>query len=559
MFYPSSLFNFPDRYRTKAYFSKIFIMALVYYFAGILSLSVSNENNIVTIVIFAAEGFALAAVLLFGRSIWPGIFIGQFLLALNQDISLLPSLGIAMVNTLEALLAWKIFRYFGFNKDLKSAKDLFGLFFMIAFFLQPFSAFFGTLILYSASIVDSHEYLNTLFSWWFGNTLGQMLWTPMLLLLYANRRNLHIFEFLLTGFFFILLAYLIFMVLPVSNLSIIILITLPLSIYIAIKKGLLCASVMIGILSLVSIYATYRNVGIFSSMSMMDNIINLNFYILSHILIVLGVGALYTEAKEAKEALKKLNLSLESEIKTQVETLNRQNILMIQQAKLASMGEMLGMIAHQWRQPLNRINSNIAVLNSVIEEKDFDNPMLKKKLENIKTQTRFMSDTIEDFSSFFHPDKKAKYFQPYILVQKALTLIDIKNQQVSARLQGDTDIKVLSYKNEYLQVILSILHNAIENFAVTHTTDPLLDIVLKEDDTHTILSIQDNGGGIRHEKIETIFDPFVTTNQSGKNSGLGLYMAKLLIEESMHGTLDVSNRNGGACFTITLPKGGSYA
>ncbi len=554
-----SYFSFLNTKEQAPYIIKIFVMAAVYFVTGALSLAITSDNHIITIIIFAAEGFALAAVLLSGPSIIPGIFLGQLLLALSQSTPVLASFFIASVNSLEAFLAWQIVHHSNLDISLSRTKDLFGLFGLIALVFQPFSAFFGVLALYSTGVLESAEYLRSLFSWWFGNTLGQMLWTPLLLLFYYRRKRLQLTELLLSTSLFAFIAYALFFLLPLNHLSIITAVTLPLITYVSIAKGRVFASAMLVTLALVAMYNAYLLEDSFSRMSIIDYLINPNFFILSHILIVWGVGTLYAEIKEARERLSHLNSSLEEEVQQQIDETKRKNELIVQQAKLASIGEMLGMIAHQWRQPLNRINSNIAVLNSVIEEKDFDNPLLKKKLENIKTQTRFMSDTIEDFSSFFRPDKKATLFYPCKVVQKALTLIDINNKQISTHFQGDTDIKVLSYENEYLQVILSILHNAIENFAVTHTADPLLDIKLVEDDTHIILSIQDSGGGIRHEKIETIFDPFVTTNQSEKNSGLGLYMARLLVEESMRGTLDVANRNGGACFTITLPKEDSYA
>ena len=547
-----------DKRKNLSLLLNILLMALVYFIAGKLSLSVSSENNIVTIVIFAAEGFALAGVLLLGKHILPGIFLGQIVLALTENLALVPSLGIATVNTLEALIAWRIFNHFGLDRSLQHPKDLFRLFWVIAFVLQPFSAFFGTLVLYLTSVIESSHYLTLLFSWWFGNTLGQMLWTPMLLLLYTQRKKIHPLEFMFSILFFIVLSVFVFMVLPISNLSIIILITLPLTIYFAIKKGMLYASVMIVILSIVSVYATYRQMGIFSSMSLIDNIINLNFYILSHILIVFGVGTLYHEAKNVKEELARLNQSLEAEIKTQVETLNRQNIIMAQQARLASMGEMVGMIAHQWRQPLNSINSNVAVVQMLVKEKLPKAAVIDQKLDNIIKQTDFMSHTIADFSEFFHPDKEALQFNPYQTLQRALRLIEVEAQGVEILFLEHEEMAnvgtIYSYENEYLQVILTILHNAIENFNANQIRDPRITFSFHTETEQVSLQISDNGGGIQTEKIEKIFDPYFTTNHSGENSGLGLYMAKLLLEESMSGKLSVTNKEEGASFTITVPR-----
>jgi len=533
---------------------KILLMAALYFISGKISFLIANENHIITIVIFAAEGFALAGVLLFGKSILPGIFLGQFLLALSGDIPPFPALGIAIVNTIEAFIAWKILLKYSFNTELQHPKDLIKLFFSITFILQPFSAFFGTLILYLSSIIEEKTYLDALFSWWFGNTLGQMLWTPMLLLLYTHYKKIHIPDFILLILFSILFSSLVFMVLPLSNLSIVILMTMPIAIYVVITRGLLYASVMIVILSMVSIYATYMHQGVFSSMSMLDNIINLNFYILSHILIVLGVGILYQETKKTKEKLAKVNRTLETEVAQQVEELNKQNLIMTQQARLASMGEMLGMIAHQWRQPLSSINSNIAVVQMITSEALPENTFLEKKLDNVTRQTQFMSDTIEDFSSFFHPNKESSIFDPCITLKRALRLLETDIRNILSHIDCPQNLFLQTYENEFLQVLLTIFHNAIENFNAKKIDAPILTIMLKEDEGHIILDIEDNGGGIQTDKIKSVFDPYFTTNHTGNNSGLGLYMAKLLIEESMNGTLNVQNKNKGASFRIILPK-----
>jgi signal transduction histidine kinase len=533
----------------------ILVMALLYFMTGKISLGIASENYIVTIVIFAAEGFALAGVLIFGKKVLPGIFLGQFVLALSEHIPVLPAMGVSAVNTIEAFIAWNIFQYFQFNKRLRHPKELFTLFFTIAFVLQPFSALSSTFILYLSSIVKPEDFLSTLFSWWFGNTLGQMLWTPLLLLLYTERKKIHYLELFLFILLFLLYAWLVFTILPIDNLSISIILTLPIAVYVTIKKGLLYASVMIVILAMVSILSTYMHTGIFSRMSMMDNIININFYILSHILIVLGIGSLYCEAEDTKQALAKLNRSLEEEVAQQVRKLNEQNLIMTQQARLASMGEMLGMIAHQWRQPLNTINSNIAVIQKLISENHSKDPLLEEKLNNITNHTAFMSDTIEDFSGFFHPNKQAISFNPCHTLKRAIKLIGKEADKIDITLSCPETLTVYSYENEYLQVVLSILHNAIENFTANRTHNPALQLSVKRDGAYVILSIQDNGGGIRANRIESIFDPYFTTNHTKKNSGLGLYMAKLLIEESMRGRLTVKNKNEGACFKISLPKG----
>jgi C4-dicarboxylate-specific signal transduction histidine kinase len=185
--------------------------------------------------------------------------------------------------------------------------------------------------------------------------------------------------------------------------------------------------------------------------------------------------------------------------------------------------------------------------------------MLKLKIGNVKKQTKLMSDTIEDFTGFFHPDKKKTKFMPLHTVKNALKLIDMHTKYITVDIHAEKDIWLYSFENEYLQVLLSILHNAIDNFSARSTEDPKIQIIIEARDKEVSLFIQDNGGGIRHKEINTVFEPYYTTSNSGENSGLGLYMAKILVEDSMHGILKISNRHDGACFEITLEEGRTYA
>jgi signal transduction histidine kinase len=410
-------------------------------------------------------------------------------------------------------------------------------------------------MLYIFSVTNDTNYWFSLFSWWIGNTMGQLLFTPSLLLLYAYRKKIDLFHTLFLLSLFTLLTYMLLFATSIHSLPIIITITMPLIIYISVVRNVLTGSLAIVIMSIISLYAAYKHVGIFSFYDTIENLINLNFFILSHILIVFTIGTLYHENIRARKKLVEFNASLEKKVIQQVETLNKQNILMAQQARLASMGEMLGMIAHQWRQPLNRINSNIAVISTLANNHTNEEDILKQKIDNIKKQTKFMSNTIEDFTDFFHPDKKKIKFMPLTTIERALKLINVETKNITIEIQAKKDIWLYTYENEYLQVLLTILHNAIENFQTKSIEQPEITILLQASTSEVQLSICDNGGGIQIKHIDTIFDPYYTTNHTDKNSGLGLYMAKILVEESMFGTLSVTNEKDGACFKITLQTG----
>jgi PAS domain S-box-containing protein len=264
---------------------------------------------------------------------------------------------------------------------------------------------------------------------------------------------------------------------------------------------------------------------------------------------------LTTEINLSNE-LSQLNETLETRVKEQVEELDRRHTLMAQQARLASMGEMLSSIAHQWRQPLNRINSNVSVLRSVLRRDPVDHKMLTEQTEMIETNTKYMSDTIEDFANFFHPEKKETVFSLQNVIAKALELIDQRTKNVEINIISDKELELFSFQKEYLQVLLIILNNAIDNFESKVIKEPKIDIIMKEHDGMATLAICDNGGGVDEGDIDRIFDPYYTTKFAKEGAGLGLYMAKMMIENSMHGQLLVKNQNGGACFEIITPPAG---
>ena len=208
------------------------------------------------------------------------------------------------------------------------------------------------------------------------------------------------------------------------------------------------------------------------------------------------------KVKERTWELKELNRTLESRVEEEVKKNTKHQHLIMRKSRLAEMGEMINSIAHQWRQPLNRINSNVAVIGSVLRREQIDHGMMKSQMEKIKLNTKYMSDTIEDFSNFLHPEKKESQFVLQEITNKALKLIDVRTKNIEISILSDKDLEVLSFEKEYLQVILIILNNAIDSFESNATQDPRIEIVIKEsDDGMVYLSICDNGRGIEKKSI----------------------------------------------------------
>lgn len=238
---------------------------------------------------------------------------------------------------------------------------------------------------------------------------------------------------------------------------------------------------------------------------------------------------------------------LEKEVKSQ-------QAMLIQQNRLAALGEMIGNIAHQWRQPLNTLG---LIIQDVQEAYRFGevnelyiNTMSSKSMEQIN----YMSQTIDDFRNFFSVTKEKKLFSLSHSISNAIEIFvpEMKKNGIECEVNIDEKINVYGLKNEFSQVLLNLLKNARDALLEHHSKDPRILVTAESDDNEVKISIADNGGGISETIIDRIFDPYFTTKEEGKGTGIGLYMSKMIIEEHMGGTLGVQNSNGGAIFTIRL-------
>ena len=236
-----------------------------------------------------------------------------------------------------------------------------------------------------------------------------------------------------------------------------------------------------------------------------------------------------------------------------LEIANKDTIL-FKQSRLASMGEMINNIAHQWRQPLNRINISLAVIKKVVEDKYENTEFLSKKIKDSEKNIEYMSQTINDFANFFAPDKKKNTFNIYNSVKKAITLVDSRLEDITIHMPEDKNTELYCFENEYIQVMLVILNNAVDNFNQSDIKNKEIQISIKNSSKYSSLIITDNGGGISKKNINFIFDPYFTTKFKNEGTGLGLYMAKMLVENSMQGKLEVFSQNINTRFEITHKK-----
>ena len=234
--------------------------------------------------------------------------------------------------------------------------------------------------------------------------------------------------------------------------------------------------------------------------------------------------------------------------KTEVQKkLAEQEILIHQQSKLAAMGEMIGAIAHQWRQPLNALNMNIQNLEDDFEDGLIDEPFIQAFIEKNRKTIVFMSKTIDDFRNFFRTDKEKQSFSLLNAVHETIALQEaqFKNHAIDVEIEGE-DISLFSLKGEFQQTVLNLINNAKDALVESGRCDKKITIQLLGD----ALAVEDNAGGIPEEILERIFEPYFTTKEQGNGTGIGLYMSKLIIEKNMGGILSVENRSEGARFLI---------
>ena len=230
--------------------------------------------------------------------------------------------------------------------------------------------------------------------------------------------------------------------------------------------------------------------------------------------------------------------------------------LLLHQSRLAQMGELIAMIAHQWRQPLNIIGLGMTQLETARELDKLDDAMFDKLAGTVKEQLHYMSCTIDDFRKFFHQDKVLTHANLHVLISDTIALIGelLNYKEITIHNHTDRNIDVDVYPNEFKQVLINIINNARDVLTERAVTDKRIEItsyITKEN--HVSVTISDNGGGIAPEIIDKVFEPYFTTKFESQGTGLGLYMSKLIIEEHMHGTLFAENSDDGAAFIITIP------
>lgn len=263
------------------------------------------------------------------------------------------------------------------------------------------------------------------------------------------------------------------------------------------------------------------------------------------------------ERQKAQEELQQLNNTLEQRITEAVNQLRQKDDLLIQQNRMAALGELLTNIAHQWRQPLNNIAVYIQTMQYLRKAGELTDQEMDRDIAEVMAILQYMSQTIDDFRSFFVRDRNnAQEFPVAPTIARALTLVTpaLTANAIKVELLNDErqDLRVIGYPNEFIQVVMNILYNARDILLERGVRNPRIEIMVTHDNSKAVITIRDNGGGIEQQALPHIFDPYFTTKGPDKGSGIGLYMSKTIIEKNMGGTLTAHNWKEGAEFRIEL-------
>jgi signal transduction histidine kinase len=256
--------------------------------------------------------------------------------------------------------------------------------------------------------------------------------------------------------------------------------------------------------------------------------------------------------------LRRLNETLEQRVQEELAKNREKDHLLIQQSRLAAMGEMVHNIAHQWRQPLCSVGLILQNIALDYEENQLTSSSLQKYVDNGKELIQKMSATIDDFRDFFSPAREKMDFSLHQAIDSALHIVNASflNHGITITVERGADAQVTGYPNDFSQVLLNLLSNAKEAILERKIQGGKIDIALGQDENSIRVTVKDNGGGIAEDILPKIFDPYFTTKEKG--TGIGLYMSKMIMDH-MEGGIVIRNVEDGTEVLLTLPLASNLA
>lgn len=260
------------------------------------------------------------------------------------------------------------------------------------------------------------------------------------------------------------------------------------------------------------------------------------------------------ELAEANSQLRNFQETLQDKIKKSVAEIRMKDHIMMLQSRQATMGEMIGHIAHQWRQPLNTIGLLTQSLLYSHKSGSLEESLLDERVTKIMQVLEHMSTTIDDFRDFFNPNREKISFSADRVIKKTISFIEnsFQKHMISLSYKKKDDCIIEGYENEYSQVLMNILINAKDALVENNVKERKVKLILSSQLGKSCLEIEDNAGGISEKNQAKIFEPYFTTKDGKKGTGLGLYICKTIIEKNMSGKIEVKNGIKGAVFCIRV-------
>ncbi len=273
------------------------------------------------------------------------------------------------------------------------------------------------------------------------------------------------------------------------------------------------------------------------------------------LIILIFIAIRYFHMRKMKIKFEELHKILERKMQYEIEKNRQHQLLILQQNRLAQKGEMISMIAHQWRQPLNSLSLLHQTFFLKYKSNIRDEKMVEEFSEKSQKLISQMSNTIDDFRNFFQKEKEQIIFSVSDVISHAVSIVKpvLDHENIMIRIREEKDLFIKGFPNELGQAIINIINNAKDALLQKEkSSTKSIWITLRKEFDKIKITICDNGGGIPAEIISHIFDPYFSTKCDKLGTGLGLYMSRIIIEEHMHGKINVSNKNNGACFMIEL-------
>jgi len=282
---------------------------------------------------------------------------------------------------------------------------------------------------------------------------------------------------------------------------------------------------------------------------------SINTAIVGIIILAITIKIYTHKMLDLEDALLSMNKSLNLKVSHGIDEIRKKDELILQQSRLAQMGEMIAMIAHQWRQPLSSISAISTKLQlSIAMDETISTEALKHELQTIDKRIILLSNTIDDFRNFYNTDNEKRTFDLNETIHQAIEVLTpaIKNAQVELHFESDLKQTIISLEGELIQVLMNIIKNAID-ILKEREGKRQISIRSYQNGSNAYIQIEDNAGGIDEKIINKIFEPYFSTKKEKHGMGLGLYMSQVIVKEHCDGSLIAENTEEGVRFTIRLP------